>query len=347
MDLTQRKLSKIEWNNVEIPLADSEKTILKLIMEGYYDINIKRNNTMSLLGLMKIDTQIPGIHYYLYNENFDTKIKKLKKNYKSICENFTVDVNNKEKKVKLKKGDVMRINLINEKHGVNNKQAFEYILLEYCENILKYLDCRSDKYAFYLYTLLQIKKSYISHINTYVLQFVDYIIEETNSKLSMKDVLSQSYEFIERNPSLMKYADMKLFDHQKQIYSHFRYCVPDNASKNDKINIMMEKKPTLVLYTAPTGTGKTLTPVGLSEGHRIIFICAARHVGLALAKSCVCMNKKIAVAFGCETADDIRLHYFAASEYTKDWRSGGIRKVDNSVGDKVQIMICDIKSRIH
>ena len=107
----------------------------------------------------------------------------------------------------------------------------------------------------------------------------------------------------------------------------------------------MAKIPSkLVLYTAPTGTGKTLTPLGLSEGHRIIFICAARHVGLALAKSAVSMKKRIAIAFGCETADDIRLHYYSASVYTTNKRSGGIGKVDNSVGDKVEIMICDVQS---
>ena len=93
----------------------------------------------------------------------------------------------------------------------------------------------------------------------------------------------------------------------------------------------------MVLYTAPTCTGKTLTPLGLSQGYRIIFICAARHVGLALAKSAVCMGKRIGIAFGCETADDIRLHYYAASEYSINRRSGGIGKVDNTIGDKVQI----------
>jgi hypothetical protein len=67
-------------------------------------------------------------------------------------------------------------------------------------------------------------------------------------------------------------------------------------------------------------------------------------VGLALARSAISVNKKIAFAFGCESANDIRLHYFAAKEYTKNKRSGGIGKVDNSIGNDVQIIICDIKS---
>jgi hypothetical protein len=63
-----------------------------------------------------------------------------------------------------------------------------------------------------------------------------------------------------------------------------------------------------------------------------------------LARAAISVNKKIAFAFGCASADDIRLHYFAAKEFTKNKRTGGIGKVDNSVGDNVEIMICDIKS---
>jgi hypothetical protein len=95
---------------------------------------------------------------------------------------------------------------------------------------------------------------------------------------------------------------------------------------------------------APTGTGKTMTPIALAEQKKIIFVCAARHVGLALAKAAISVRKKIAFAFGCSSADDIRLHYFAAKVFTRNKRTGGIKKVDNSVGDNVEIMICDIRS---
>ena len=78
----------------------------------------------------------------------------------------------------------------------------------------------------------------------------------------------------------------------------------------------------------------------------VIFVCAARHVGLALAKSAISSGRKVAFAFGCSSADDIRLHYAAAVDYTRDRRSGSIRKVDNSQGQKVEIIISDIKSYI-
>jgi hypothetical protein len=120
---------------------------------------------------------------------------------------------------------------------------------------------------------------------------------------------------------------MILYEHQKEIFS---LCKNPN--------------PKLILYMAPTGTGKTLTPIALSEQYKIIFVCAARHVGLALARAAISVNKKIAFAFGCGSSADIRLHYFAAKEYTINKRTGGIGKVDNSVGDSVEIIICDIKS---
>ena len=75
-------------------------------------------------------------------------------------------------------------------------------------------------------------------------------------------------------------------------------------------------------------------------------MCAARHVGLSLAKYAISMQKKVAFAFGCNDAEDIRLHYYAAKDYTINKKSGGIGRVDNTVGDKVEIIISDIKSFI-
>ena len=102
----------------------------------------------------------------------------------------------------------------------------------------------------------------------------------------------------------------------------------------------------MVIYIAPTGTGNTLSPIGLSEKFRVIFVCAARHVGLAMAKAAISCEKKVAFAFGCKDPGDIRLHYFAAKEYVKNRRSGSIFRVDNTVGENVEIMICDLESYI-
>ena len=100
----------------------------------------------------------------------------------------------------------------------------------------------------------------------------------------------------------------------------------------------------MILYQAPTGTGKTMSPVGLAKGKKIIFTCAAKHIGLQLAKACISMEIKIAVAFGCKDAGDIRLHYFAAKDFVRHRRTGAIFRVDNSNGEKVELIITDIQS---
>ena len=350
MDLTQKKLSKSEWNNIEVPFPEEEKSILKMIINGFHNIHIKDNNSTSLLSIMKLDPYTIGLEIYLYQKYFESTIKNLVKTYSSIIGKYNNKSVEKDQKIKLKKKDLMRIQLLDDKKEQKYNKVFENILLEYCTNILKSLHNRSDKYAFYLYTLIQIKKSSIRLLNQYVIHFTDFVVSKIIEKLNMKDVLKQAYTFIEKNPDLLKYEDNVLYKHQKDIFELFNYSYEKDNSKEDEIvnkfTALQNMKPKLVLYTAPTGTGKTLTPLGLSEGYRIIFICAARHVGLALAKSAVCMGKRVAIAFGCETADDIRLHYFAASEYSVNRRTGGIGKVNNLVGDKVEIMICDIKSYI-
>ena len=166
-------------------------------------------------------------------------------------------------------------------------------------NLLRNVYKRKQKYSFYLYTLLQLRKATIPGLNTHVIDVMDQIVNHVNSFTKTSEIITNAYEFIEKNPNLLKYEDKTLFLHQKQIYN---ICRPQPS----------EFIPKLILYTAPTGTGKTLTPIGLSENYRIIFVCVARHIGLALAKSAITMEKKVAFAFGCDTASDIRLHYFSA-----------------------------------
>ena len=54
MDLSQTKLSKEEWESLEVPVTPNELRILKLIGSGYENINIKFNDTISLLNFIKL-----------------------------------------------------------------------------------------------------------------------------------------------------------------------------------------------------------------------------------------------------------------------------------------------------
>jgi hypothetical protein len=318
MDLSQTKLTKVEWATTEIPVSENEKLILKLIIDGYQDVNIRKNTNQSIFQQMKIEFT-PENEAFLYKKYFEKEITTmLTKNKKKQAIVFNIPnlVTKSPKKV-----DVLRIEHMDKTLENKSSDIFEFVLLDFCKKLLQ------TESAFYLYTLLQIRKATIPYTNQYVLQFVDILIQKIGSQITIHEIIRQAYDFIEKNPFLLKYEDLTLFQHQKQLFS-----------------IMRSPTPKLVLYTAPTGTGKTLSPLGISEQYRVVFICVARHVGLALAKSAISVGKRVAFAFGCETASDIRLHYFAASSYTVNKRSGAIAKVDNSIGDKVEIMICDVQS---
>lgn len=330
MDLTQKKLTKAEWLNVEIPVGDSEKKILELIVQGYHNVNLKMNYTTSISMEMKV-RDIENIDAYLYTTYFEPIVKDHDKKYGNRLQIPMFDPKLKASKHKIRKAEQVKIGLMDKKIKQCTSNIYEFVLMDFVKQMLESRVKNTSEYAFYLYTLIQLQQNSIQYVNLFVTSYVQYMVNTMKSSLNMYDVLSKSYEFIEKNKHLLKYADLQLFDHQKQIFNLFKH---------------EPLKGKFVLYTAPTGTGKTLTPLGLSEGHRVIFICAARHIGLALAKSAISVQKRIAIAFGCETADDIRLHYYAASSYSRNKRTGGIGKVDNSVGDKVQIMICDVQSYI-
>jgi len=328
MDLTQSKLTKKEWETIETPISNDERKILKMIIAGYEDVNIHSNSNLSMFSFVKIDIN-PETEIYLYQKYFSETIKTIILKYNSETSKLLIPSVEGSQLKRLKSADTIRLQNLENNINQNKQNIFEFLLIDLASNLLKNLKKNNNDYAFYLYTLIQLKKSSIHNINPYVTEFIDNVIDISSSITNISNIIHNSYEFIEKNNYLLEYEDLTLFSHQKELFS---IC---------KNNI---DKPKLILYTAPTGTGKTLSPIGLSNQYRIIFVCVARHVGLALAKSAISMEKKVAFAFGCETASDIRLHYFAASNYIKHNRSGAIAKVDNSQGQKVEIMICDVQS---
>jgi hypothetical protein len=360
--LNQQKLSKSEWDSVEIPVSPNELAVLKLITSGYADINIRTNKTNSLFSFLKIEyTRL--MEDFLYNKYFDARIKAMlernRVNYVKFSNDGnkfrakieeTTEVSEEEKAgerererkkdssgnfichvkicglIKLKSADQIRIGRFEEINEFTS-EIYEFILVKNLEHMLNYKTVNSKLWIFNYYTLVHLMQNNIDKVNSYIKQIINAILENIEKEVVLLEIVKNSYDYIERNFSLLKYDDMRLYSHQKEIFS-----------------VSKIQGPKLVLYIAPTGTGKTLTPLGLSETNKIIFVCAARHVGVALARAAISIGKRIAFAFGCSSADDIRLHYFAAKEYTRDKRSGSIRKVDNSVGDKVEIIICDIRS---
>lgn len=335
MDLKQNKLSKTEWESIEKSVDNNEKKILKLIVDGYADVNIRFNETQSLNTYIRFD-QTTEMDYFLYKKYFEASMTTSLGKYTdgTPLGKYECKLNSGKLK-KLKSGEMIKLNNLEQNIELNKSGIFEFLLIDLYTGLVKQLKKKKRNYAFYLYTIIQLRKAQITNINRYVLDLINYAIEYVNSLTQLSNIITNAYEFIEQNKYLLKYEDRTLFKHQRDL---FTVC-KQNANREIKT-------PHLILYTAPTGTGKTLSPIGLASSNRIIFVCVARHIGLALAKSAITMEKKVAFAFGCETAADIRLHYFSAIDYTVNRRSGGIGKVDNSVGDNVEIMICDVQSYI-
>jgi len=330
MDLKQTKLTRTEWDSIEVPVSDQEKEILSLIMEGYENPSIVKNKTTSLFTFTKIE-QTPENEIYLYDKYFAPIVQRTIRKYGEgwlTFEPVGSKVSGGGSLKKMKSIDLARVQNLEATIETNRKVIYEFLILDFCFELCRYLSKNNSKYAYYLYTLVQLSKASIRSVHPFVSDFMKKVISLANVKTDLSKIVEHAFVFIEQNPYLMEYEDKSLFSHQKELFGIFR----------------RKAQSRLVLYIAPTGTGKTLSPLGLSVQYRVIFVCVARHIGLALAKAAISVEKKIAFAFGAETASDIRLHWFAASDFTKDRRSGGIRKVNNSIGDKVEIMICDVQS---
>jgi hypothetical protein len=80
MDLQQRKLTRSEWDSIEVPVTAEEKDILSLIMRGYTDVNIKQNKTMSMLSFLKIDASME-LNDHLFKTYFDPVLQKTLQKY--------------------------------------------------------------------------------------------------------------------------------------------------------------------------------------------------------------------------------------------------------------------------
>ena len=350
--LIQVKLTGEEWNGVEIMEPEDEMRILQLIIDGFHDVNRVFNSHQSLLSRLKI-TATPEMDDYLFDEYFRKRAERVVAAIQNMRPSTSTPTaagspaivvpsfafQPKSKKT-MKKVDLMRIQNMNTTFGGSGDTYDHHIMT----TIEAMIDAKAgvavagvavagatsatvNEWMKHYYTLkLMLQKSVVG-INSHIIAFAEYIISVFEEDIQVIGFLRNAYRFIEQNEAVFKYADFELYEHQKQLFT-------------------IAKRPgaKMVLYIAPTGTGKTLSPLGLSEKYKIIFVCAARHVGLALAKAAISMKKRIAFAFGCSNIDDIRLHYFAAKEAIRDKRSGRIRKVDNSIGDNVEIMICDIRS---
>ena len=148
MDLTQRKLTKEEWENIETPVSSDEKKILNLIINGYEDLNIKYNDHLSLFSFTKIE-KTAEVEAFLYKKYFHPQIEEMVSRYaKSL--NMDIQINEENSIKRLKSADSIRIQNLENNIKLNKNNIFEFLIVELCHNLLKNLYKKNTDYSFYL-----------------------------------------------------------------------------------------------------------------------------------------------------------------------------------------------------
>jgi hypothetical protein len=301
------KLTKAEWCSIEVPLPPNEHRIVQFLAKSHLDLTTIQHSLITLIDYLKL-SQNDSVDLFLFYKYFYKMFKHLKCDFKLPP----------KEKIKLKKADEIRLSTTSDQIP---STIYEYILLDICSLALTN--------PLHYYTLHVLSSYTIQYTNIYVKQLIQHMFQLHT--FDLKSLVLHSVEMIEHNPYIYKHQPLQLHEHQRQL---FRICQNPN--------------PKLILYTAQTGSGKTLSPIGASAYYdAIIFMCAHRHVALSLARAAIAVQKKIATAFGAKSKEDIKLHYYAVSDCTRDKRNGKILKVDNSNGAKVELMICDIESFVH
>jgi len=317
---SQSKLTRREWEGLEVPLPPEELAIMKMIVAGWSNPEICTNPRQSLLSVTKLGS-LSSAHDILYDRYLRTRVEALAKeaDVPPPTINKSKRQGKKEGGVRLTAADSIRLANTNADVLDTRADIWEAMLLMFVNNMIHNW---SDAVGYY--TLARALEAQVDGTNPYVLGFVKTVLEKCKNKVKVETMVEKIEEASELNPVLQTFANRRLYRHQKDLFA----ALKSEGSK-------------LIMYQAPTGTGKTLSPLAVSEGYKVIFVCASKHVGMQLARACISLEKRIAVAFGCHDAGDIRLHYYAVSECTRRRRTGAIGKIDHSQGQKADIMITD------
>ena len=128
MEFLQDKLTRDEWNNLEIPVSNEEKTILKLIIDGYEDLNITINNNQSLFTFLKIESIDNGMESYLFNKYFKDELSKIDKKY-SVKDINSEKLSENIKLQKVKSTEMIKIGNFDKNIELYKNNIFEYVIL--------------------------------------------------------------------------------------------------------------------------------------------------------------------------------------------------------------------------
>ncbi|MBI96564.1 hypothetical protein CL656_05410 [bacterium] len=364
-EIQQVKLTREEWEFIEKPCNSNDKYILQLLINAYNDIDMVIYKNITVNSYLKINDKT--YDEYIFENIFKPHILLMEKKYEKIlslnkqftsCKDLFKDKKNKNKNKNIKKSIIIKIDSsikkinsqfeiaikeIKNKQNINNKNSIiEFNLFVLGFKVLYNLKHRKT-YNVELYSYL-IKRTILKYqqfeCNANFMEWFKNIMYYVDENINIDSIMTNYKDFVINNYD--KSEKIELYTHQKELISHYKNKIKyyqKEEHQNEK------KRGSLIFYSSPTGTGKTMTPICLLKDYKIIFICAARHVGLSLANYMITMGKKVAFAFGCSQMEDIRLHNNAINSYTEIKNKNKIyKKPDHSNGEKVEIIISDIQS---
>ena len=337
MDLAQSRLTRNEWEAIEQPVTAEEERVGRMLQAAAHTPSMRRNRSQSLSAHLQI-ARSPATSQHFWTEYLQPELGRglngcprsapLKGGFGRVLA--------KAKAPALRSADRIRLRNASQTLSLPGRRAtiFEFVLIDLVKAVYhaRAHGRHSSDWLTPYYALRTLRGRSVANLHETLMDAVNDMVSELDAEASIRDIVLNAATVIERNDALLRHADDQLFEHQRALLETL-------GRPDDRAFV-----PQLVLLTAPTGTGKTVCPVAVAEKNRVVFVCAARHVGIALAKLAVSLQKKVAFAFGCDTAEDIRLHYHAASDCIRSKRSGRIVKVDNAAGENVEIMICDVRS---
>lgn len=322
LDLGQNKLTRVEWESIEKPLPAREVAVLNLISAGFHNPAACHSTLISLLDYIKVP-KTEGAHWLVYDRYLRARAQAASRWCRS-----GKDVTRPHSVHKVKKADQLRIANSDKKLKGSNLPIYELVALDALE-VVSQASLESVRGIKALRGLWFMAGHSPPDSNPMLGDIIREVCAHGASMIDVDRILQHAAEILESNEWIEKLGHMEVFQHQADLFAAFK-----TKGEGGK----------LVSYIAPTGTGKTLSPVGLCSGHKVIFVCAARHVGLALARACVASGKKVGFAFGCSTESEIRLHFNASTDCVRDSRSGAIARVNNMAGEQVEILVSDLLS---
>ena len=279
LDLSQVKLVRSEWVGIEIPHTTQERRITALIASGYDDPSIEVGVAQPLARCLKTEDQ-DWLLYQTY----------LKSDWAAICKEtqkylgFTVVIQRPASYTPPKKADLIRFNNMRLEHGKGN--IIEFVILSYLKAALRGKRKNDEDWVVKCFTAIHLLGFFVLRkAILYSETAIRTVLDRISSTINTTQAVANACKMIEDNPTLMKYAPLRLFEHQRQLFNHFK-C---------------GSNPRFIMYVAPTGTGKTLSPLGLISEYVVhLHVCGSAcwprvspcRSG-SIPRSCICVWLRI------------------------------------------------------